>query len=134
MGLIDELKKEHIELLDFLSKLLKVHNPQERFDLLQKSKEKLIAHLKKEDEKLYPVLNKKAKEDHLLETMLRISGTEMEDISKFVDYFYSTYYDINLVRSKSFANDLGKFYVMLKNRIMNEEISLYREYENLIKE
>lgn len=96
--------------------------------LLVKSKDSLIAHLKKEDDQLYPPLVERAKVDSNLKSTLVESGKEMEGITKFVIGFYDKY-TADASNTTAFLDDLDTFLTTLKSRIVKEETGIYKAYE-----
>jgi hemerythrin-like domain-containing protein len=91
----------------------------------------LLAHLTKEDKQLYPPLYEKAQSDLSFKKTLDTFGAEMEKITEFVLDFYQKYLDINNISKTEFIKDLSTFIVALKNRIMKEEVAIYKAYEKL---
>ncbi len=45
--------------------------------------------------------------------------------------FYQKYSDINNINKTEFAKDISTFIVTLKDRIMKEEVAIYKAYEKL---
>ncbi len=128
--LIDELKKEHSLILDTLFKVnvLDVIS-KEGQDKLFETKSVLLAHLKKEDEKLYPVLRKAAEKDENLKRTLDIYANDMEGISTSAREFLDKYAEGS--SGSELANDFGIISVFLYKRIQSEEEVLFKEYERL---
>ena len=130
--LVNELKQEHKEITDILLELQKIGASSKKgMELLIQSKTSLLAHLTKEDEKLYPPLHEKAKSDLNFKRTLDTFGAEMEKITEFVLDFYNKYSDINNIKTAEFVKDISTFIVALKNRIMKEEVAIYKAYEKL---
>ncbi len=130
---INELKQEHKEISAMLKRLRMVSaRSKEGQELLESSKAKLLHHLQKEDNKLYPRLKEKAKTDTSLKRTLDIFDSEMDGITKFVITFYEKYMNKNeLIDTETFINDIAKFINTLQTRILKEEIALYKLYEDL---
>ncbi len=129
----NELVLDHKEITQMLKKLRKlgVRSPESR-ELLMKSKDKLLAHLAKEDTKLYPPLYEKAKTDASLAGTLDIFAKEMQGITGFVLQFYENYTKReDLLDSDKFVKDIAKFISALQTRILKEEIALYKLYDKL---
>ena len=130
-NLINNLEEEHKELIILLEKLKVVSSTDGRIKLLNESKELLMKHLEKEDKYLYPPLFEKSKTDSALKMTLSTFGAEMDKISEFIAEFYKKYGNKNEIHKESFNKDLSTFNVALKNRIMKEEIAIYKAYAKL---
>lgn len=129
-NLIQELKQEHAEILDILATIKELGiGTVEGQERLLSLRAKLLTHLGKEDLQLYPVLHAWAPNNDHLAQVLKSSAAEMEQITQFATYFFSTYPANGL--GFEFAKDAGKLFATLKARILNEENILYREYERL---
>ncbi len=127
-ALIEEFKREHSEILTIL-------NDVEGLDILSKEgqaklmsiKAHLLEHLKKEDEKLYPVLYKVTEYNKNLKNVLDLFAMDMENVSRVVLEFFDKY--SRGVLGKEFQEEFESLFVALRNRIRNEEDILYDEYE-----
>lgn len=129
--LITELKQEHQEITKLLLELQQIGITSPKgFDLLIQSKTKLLEHLDKEDTKMYPVLFEKAKTDSALKRTLDLFAGDMEKITEFVLDFYEKY-SSNNSNNNTFIKDVAYLIASLKNRIMKEEIIIYKAYEKL---
>jgi len=130
--LIKELKQEHQEIANILLELksLSIYSIK-GMDLLIQSKNKLLSHLQKEDKYLYPVLKEQAQTDSSLKRTLAVFGKEMDEITKFVLDFYEKYSNLEDVNKAEFSKDISKFIFALKNRIMKEEVAIYKAYEKI---
>jgi hemerythrin-like domain-containing protein len=130
--LIEELKQEHKEITEILVNLkeLSIYSIQ-GMDLLMQSKNKLLSHLSKEDKYLYPVLKEKSKTDLSLKRTLDVFGKEMDEITKFVLDFYERYSNNNDINKTEFSKDISAFIFALKNRIMKEEVAIYKAYDKI---
>lgn len=127
---IAELKDDHILILTTLEEIITVGiRSNEGQQKLLKIKNALLAHLKKEDEKLYPPLEEVAKTDKNLRVTLEIFAQDMIKTSELVMAFFEKYN--NPPQSLEFVKDFGKLYALLNNRIRKEENILYAEYEKL---
>ena len=128
MGLIDALKKEHIELNNLLRDVqsagVTTQNGQKK---LKDSKVMLLKHLQKEDDQLYPELKK-------LEATKVIASSFEEDmkaITKLAMEFFKKYESFD-GDPMDFAKDFGRFVGAFKQRIIKEEVNLYPKYEKLV--
>ena len=81
--LVEELKKDHEEFVEVLTKVKKLGiSSKDGQDMLLAAKGGLLAHLKKEDERLYPALRKAAENTPALKQTLDMFAKDMESISK----------------------------------------------------
>jgi len=130
--LINELMQEHNEIADLFRTIMKSGVTSNKgLDIVKHSKTKLLEHLKKEDNYLYPPLYKMAKKDVLLRNTLRNFGDELEIVTQSVQIFYSKYSSMRNINKKEFVEDMSALNILLKSRIMKEEVSLYKAYEKL---
>jgi len=131
-GLIEELKKEHEEISAMLQRVKEygIGSKEGRHALLL-AKEGLLAHLKKEDEELYPVLMKEADIDESFKRTLDIFAKDMAEISDFALEFFNTYSKGEL--GPDFAENVGFLFAKLSQRISKEEIVIYAKYDELVK-
>jgi iron-sulfur cluster repair protein YtfE (RIC family) len=130
--LIDELKKDHVALVQLLDEIKAVGaTSEEGKKKLAQAKNGLLAHLKKEDNELYPALKKASEKDAKLKTTLDIFAKDMDAISTFAMEFFTNY--ANGGDGIKFAGDWGKLYATLAGRIRKEESSLYAEYDKIAK-
>ncbi len=127
-NLIDTLKAEHQVIVKTLQEvnLLGIGHKAGQEKLLQ-AKEYLLAHLKKEDKFLYPVLEKKAEKSEEIKELLIRFEDEMLKISQDALDFFKKYK--TGCEGFGFAKDYGKLIFSLQNRIRKEEIYLYSEYD-----
>ena len=128
--LIEELKKEHTVIVETLNRIKKLGiSSAEGKNTLLAAKNILLAHLKKEDEQLYPFLNKVAKNNDNLARILEIFAKDIDIISKTaLDFFdkYSTSYS-----GIEFAKSFGNLFATLSQRISKEEKIIYKKYDEL---
>lgn len=125
--LIDEFKKDHVELVSTLNKVKELGiTTKEGQARLLAAKEGLLAHLKKEDAQLYPFLKKEAEGDSGLKNLLDTFAKDMDNISKSALDFFAKY--ANGGSTVEFAKDFGTLTAALSKRIRQEENLLYPEY------
>jgi len=131
--LIEELKKEHSELLATLSKVKELGIlSKEGQDKLMSLEVSLLAHLEMEDEQLYPTLRKEAEHSNSIKDTLELFAIDMENVSKIVREFFEEYSEgFSGVELNKLSDDFENFFTALTKRICNEEESLYEEYETL---
>ena len=128
--LIEELKREHAVIVDGLTQLMnKAISSKEGQQLLLNVKQSLLAHLKKEDGQLYPVLNKAAEKDSALNQTLDYFAKDMTEISETALAFFDKYSRVGA--DMGFPADFGRLFAALKIRIHREVDVLYAKYERL---
>ncbi len=131
-ALIEGFKKEHSEIVDALQEVKELGIlTKEGQAKLMSVKTSLLEHLKEEDEKFYPVLRKEAEQNKKLKEELDIFAKDFESVSKVVSEFFDKF-DKGVLGSRLLW-DFETLIMVLRNRIMNEEIFLYGEYEDLNK-
>jgi hypothetical protein len=131
-ALIKEFKSEH-------SKIIKVLSEAEDFGILTKkgqaklmsAKATLIKHLKKEDEKFYPVLLREAEQNKKLKEGLEVFEKDLESVSRAVLGFFDGF-DKDVLGAR-LLKDFETLFMVIRNRMWNEENYLYVEYEELNK-
>ena len=128
--LIDELKNEHELLASNLVSIkskgsTSTESKKELFD----AKNMLLNHLKKEDNQLYPILNKAAETNKELKNTLDIFAKDMNGISKTALGFFEKYEKEST--GMDFAKDLGLLISALSNRIRKEENILYNKFDEI---
>jgi len=79
-------------------------------------------------------LNKEAEKNEKLASELNVYANEMNKISDFVFNFYKKYENNENISTILFRSDLALFIANLKDRILKEEIYLYKEYTKRKKE
>ncbi len=131
--LIEELKKEHSEILAALNEVKKLGIlSKEGQDKLMSLEVSLLAHLEMEDDELYPTLRKEAEHYNSIKDTLDLFAIDMENVSKIVREFFEKYSEgFSDMDIKEISEDFENLLAALTKRICNEEDSLYEEYENL---
>ncbi len=128
--LIEELKKEHLKILASLNEANEIGILSREVQVkLLSAKAGLLAHLKKEDEQLYPALRKEAENNKELKNTLDLFAMDMENVTKAAQEFFDKYSEG--VLDKKFVGEFESLFVALGTRIRNEEDVLYEEYEKL---
>jgi hypothetical protein len=128
--LIEELKKDHSEIVDALNEVKELGIlSKEGQSKLMSAKERLLTHIKKEDEQLYPVLRKKAENNKQLESALDLCAIDMENVSRIVLEFFDKYY--GGVIDEDFPREFERFFAAFSKRIKDEEDILYDEYDKI---
>ena len=130
-NLITELKNEHIFIVETLHKAKDfLITTEEGQNTLRSAKKYFLEHLKKEDEKLYPVLKEAAKKDLELKKILDKFIEEMDVVSKITIDFFDKY--SNGGDDEKFAADFARLFIKLSRRINNEEEIIYKKYDELL--
>ena len=125
--LIQELKEEHVFIAETLSKLKDFGiSSQERLEIMIAAKRSLLEHLKKEDEQLYPALNRLAESDADLNRTLEVFAKDMNAISKAVLVFFEKYSAGG--SGTEFAKDFGWIIAKLSKRLISEEEVICTRY------
>ena len=129
--LVTELKNEHTFIVDTLNKAKDlVVTSKEGQSTLHAAKSAFLAHLKKEDEQLYPALKKAAENDFILKQTLIKFSKDMEEVSKAAIEFFDKYSEGS--EGIEFAKDFGRLYITLSRRINKEEDVIYEKYDELV--
>ena len=129
-ALIEEFKSEHAKIIVMLTEVKKLGLlSKEGQARLMSIKEHLLAHLKKEDEKLYPVLRKEAEDNERLKNTLDLFAIDMENVSSVVQKLFDKYSEGTL--DEEFPAEFERLSAALSARIKNEEDALYVEYEEI---
>jgi len=131
--LIEELKKEHSEILAKLNEVKQLGIlSEEGQDKLMSLEVSLLAHLEMEDDQLYPALKKEAEHSNSIKDTLELFAIDMENVSKIVREFFEKYSEgFSGVELDQLSEDFENLFSALTKRICNEEESLYEEYETL---
>ncbi len=126
--LIEELKKEHAEIVAALKEVKKLGIlSKEGQNKLMSVEASLLAHLEIEDDQMYPVLRKEAEQNKNLKNTLDLFAMDMDNVSKVVQDFFEKYSED--LSGEDLPEDFENLYTALIKRISNEEESLYGEYE-----
>jgi rubrerythrin len=129
-NLIEELKFEHAKITKALNEVVSIGiGTDEGKEKLMKAKTMLLQHLQKEDEHLYPKLEKAAEEDSQIRHTLESFAKDMEAISKFALDFFEKYEKGG--EGLEFAKEFGHLYTSLSMRIRREENYLYKIFSEL---
>lgn len=124
LSLVDELKKEHLVIVGMLDEAQKAGiDKKEGQDKLLAVKDKLFAHLNKEDTVFYPLLKKAAEKDEGLKEAFEFFGKDFEMITQRCNEFFNRYPDT--CYGKDCLADFKDFFSSLKQRMRKEEIVLF---------
>lgn len=131
-GLIHESKCEHARIEEMFARARDTGiTNSEAHQILIAAQEELIAHLQKEDEKLYPVLKRAATVDPLLRQTLEYYARDLEAITSDAVAFFQRYSTEDAANDIEFAKAFGHLYSAISRRIRNEEKTLYPAYEKM---
>ena len=132
-ALVPQLKKEHEFLVEKIGELRKFAGTEKAAKALRAIERGLVAHLKKEDEQLYPVLYAAAQDEPKLATRLAAFATEMEQITAAAIAFIEKYSDADgkATGSDGFVEELDGVTQVLAKRIAAEETVLYKDFQRL---
>ncbi len=129
-ALIEEFKRDHAKIIAMLNEVKELGIlSKEGQARLMSAKAHLLAHLKKEDEKLYPVLRKEAEDNERLKNTLDLFAMDMEKVSSVVQRFFDKYSEG--VFDEELPAEFESLFAALSARIRNEEDALYKEYEGI---
>ena len=130
LALLEEFKKEHSEIVDTLKKVKEYGIlTREGQGKLMSVKPSLIEHLDEEDEKFYPVLWKEAEQNKKLKEELEVFAKDLESASRFVFGFFDRC-DKGFPGA-NFSGDFEILFMVIRERMRNEENFLYDEYKML---
>jgi hypothetical protein len=128
--LIEEFKGEHAKIIAMLNEVKELGIlSKEGQAKLMSAKKSLLAHLKKEDERLYPVLRKEAEDNERLKNTLDLFAIDMEKVSSVVQKVFDKCSEG--VLDAEFSAEFESLLATLSARIRNEEDALYEEYEEI---
>jgi hemerythrin-like domain-containing protein len=128
MSLIEELKREHKEIMDQISLIsVSLSDRGDVSQLMEDLKEKCSQHLEKEDLTVYPVLKEAANSDSLLQKTLAAFLRTNHEIHGIIDSLLRDW-EQNRQLDKSRIDSL---LVEIWPRMLNEELFLFNEYARL---
>ncbi len=129
-ALIEEFKREHLGIVAILNEVKELGIlSKEGQAKLMSIKASLLEHLWNENERIYPVLWKKAEHNEDLKELLDLFAIEMKDVSKVAEQFFNKFHEGSV--DKNFPNEFEELFTAINKRIKNEEEILYDEYEKI---
>jgi len=129
-ALIEGFKKEHSAIFESLKEVEELGVlTKEGHDKLMSIKATLLKHFKEEDEKFYPVLWKEAEQNKKLKEELEVFAKDLESASRFVFGFFDRC-DKGLLGA-NLSRDFETLFMVIRERMSNEEGFLYEEYNKL---
>ncbi len=132
-ALIEKFKREHCEIIEALKEVegLGILTKEGQSKLMS-VKATLLEHLEEEDEKFYPVLLKEAERNRKLKEELEVFAKDLESVSRVVFSFFDRY--DKGVLGEGLLTDFETLFMVLRNRMRNEENFLYGEFEEMNKQ
>lgn len=127
INLIKILKEEHQMISDILDEIEIASDLENKKILIKKILNILMSHLKREDEELYPALEK-SKDEEVVK-MAKIFSETMKGYAE--DFFVVTEKILSLTGDIPLDIDLEskKIYERLKDRVIIEEVTIFPAYE-----
>ncbi len=124
--IIKELRNEHIMIIDDIQNIewLGIYSKEGKIKFFT-TKREILAHLEKEDKKLYPFLRKVAESNNKFKKKLDDYSKNEKKVTEFALHFFDTY----SVGSSGteFKLDCERLYSGLKARILKMEILLKKK-------
>ncbi len=128
--LIEELKDEHKSILAILDQVkaagISSRPGREKF---LSARDLLKAHMTKEDEQYYPRLRRAAAGNKDLKMMLDYFVKDMENVSKKAMLVFDKYSQGG--DEAEFAGEIKLLYMILKDRILTEEKTLFAKFNDV---
>lgn len=128
---IKNWKSEHVAIMNFLDFAVTLDicskAGQEK---MREAKNMILNHLKSEDEILYPMVKKVARERVSMERLLEIYSKEMDELAPKVLAFFKRYEDDPA--ASGLSSELNELIALLKVRIHKEENIFIKQYEDII--
>jgi hypothetical protein len=131
MSLVEELQIEHQSLIKKVREAKGLVGSNDLAGALGIIKTVLLAHLKKEDNRLYPVLLEAAKTDMTVKEIVETFTKEMDGISKAALGFFEKYASNPNAHGDRFVKDFNGLVDVLTRRIVAEETVLYPQYTKI---
>lgn len=136
-GFLNELKNEHKVVGRFLEDIkgfIQTKDAQGVVTRMGSLKSSLLAHLKKEDDKVYAELTMVAKEQkiQMVEITVNTFSTAMKGIATRILKFFDRYPNMDEIATRlatEFHKDFQGVYDDILKRVKNEETVLYPMYE-----
>lgn len=128
--LVQNLKLEHANIVRILTKVseLGVDSGEGRKALMS-AKAGLLAHLKHEDEALYPKLFEAAQDDPILEDALEFFRDDLSGVAEAALAFFDKYETGGA--EDRFEADFADLVAVLTQRIQKEESVIYKMFDQL---
>ena len=128
--LIEELKKEHLEITAALDEVneIGINSKEGQYKLLS-LKERILRHLKKEDERIFPLLRAEAEYNKKLKKTLDLYATNLSNVTVDAQKFFDRHCkrDTNIM----FVGEFVALFTAINARMKNEEEIIFKEYEKI---
>jgi iron-sulfur cluster repair protein YtfE (RIC family) len=127
IALVKELNGDHRALLGTVNKIAEIGalTPETRA-LLKETKDRLLAHLGKEEREFYPAMRALAATSPSIDAKLKVMNREMESIAAAAMGFLDEYAEGG--SPERFEADFASFRRALSERIQREEFALYSHF------
>jgi hypothetical protein len=130
--LVDELKNEHQWLVGRVTEIRQNPGAPDVLKQLVQVKKGLLAHLRKEDDRLYPMLMKAGASDPKAREVYEMFANEMKKIGAAAIAFFEKYSpERSGPLGGEFIKDLDGLIKVLGDRIASEEMTLYPTYDRV---
>jgi iron-sulfur cluster repair protein YtfE (RIC family) len=131
-GLTAQLREAHVQVVEQLTALRGRGgvNDQVRAELLN-AQAIFTAHIQLEDERLYPVLHKHAKQDPRLSTILALLGRDAGETSSYAKGFFERCLALGPNDGDALDAELDTAFPILMARQWKEDNSLFAEYDKI---
>lgn len=128
---IKSWKAQHVAIMNFLNSAVNLDiRSKAGQEKMREAKNMILNHLKSEDEVLYPMVKKVARERVSIERMLEMFAKEMDELAPKVVEFFKEYEENPAANGNSFK--LNEIITLLKIRIHKEENIFIEQYEDII--
>lgn len=129
-GLVETLKAEHANIGKNLAKVNALGaDSEDGHKALMAAKTGFLAHLKREDEHLYPTLLAATVDDPILRDALDFFYEDIEGVAKAALAFFDKYEEGTA--SEGFSTDFSNLVRVLTQRIQKEESVIYKMFDQL---
>jgi serine/threonine protein kinase/hemerythrin-like domain-containing protein len=131
-GLTAQLREAHVQVVEGLNALKgrRGVDDQVRAELL-KAQAIFDAHVKVEDEQLYPVLRRQAERDPKLRTILTLLGRDTEETSTYVKGFFERCLALGPTDQEELESEIETVFHIIMARQWKEDHSLFAEYDKI---
>ncbi len=127
IALVKELNGDHRAILGTVNRIAAIGAlTAETRGLLKETKERLVAHLGKEEREFYPAMRALAASSPSIDAKLKVMNQEMESIAAAALRFLDEYAVGG--NPNTFAADFSSFRRALSDRIQREEFALYSHF------
>ncbi|MCB0278706.1 MAG: hemerythrin domain-containing protein [Calditrichaeota bacterium] len=129
---ITNLTEDHHYILSCLNKIKENKlNFAEKYQQLMDTRQFLLEHLTREKKQLYPLLQKEARANNEVATVIYNFQSDIAKFTTDVLRFYDKYDNLNQFDNQEFDRDLIYLQIKLSTRFAKEEKYLFQKYEEL---